>query len=1084
VIDLEDVYPLSPMQKGMLFHTLLAPDAGVYFEQLGCRLRGDLRAGVFRRAWQRVTDRHPVLRTAFNWETLDRPVQVVHRRVELPWDEQDWRGLADADWTMRLEEHLAADRRRGFALDRAPLMRMALLRLADDAHYLVWSHHHLVLDGWSSPALLGEVFACYQAFAAGREPDLPPPRPFREYVAWVQRQDMTPAEAYWRGVLKGFAAPTPLPAGRDSSPATGEPDYAEQQTRLSAETTRRLQAVAQRHRLTLHTLVQGTWAILLARSSGEGEAVFGTTVSGRNPEVPGVESIVGLLVNTLATRVSVPAGELLVPWLRRLQDDQAEARQFDFTPLADVQGWGDLPRGTPLFETLFVFENYPVDRALGDREDALRRAGLEVSEVRVFERTNYPLTAIVGPGPELVLRLCYETRRLDAPAAARVLDRWTALLEGVAADPDRRLGELPLATEADRRVLAGWGSGQEAHAPDRCVHELFAGQAARTPDAVAVECGPDRLTYRDLDRRTDRLANHLRGLGVGPEVRVGLCLERSVELATAVLAVLKAGGAYLPLDPAYPRDRLALMLDDAGAGVLVTRERWRDRLPATAAQVVCLDGADVFADGGEATGPAAGPDNLAYVIYTSGSTGRPKGVMMTHRCLANLLAWQLCDPAFAPGRRVLHFASPSFDVSFQELFSTWLSGGTLVLAPDDVRADAARLAGFLRDQQIQRVFLPYVALRHLSEASGGKAAPDCLREVYTAGEQLRVTPGLAAFFAGGCTLQNQYGPTESHVVTAFTLDGSPAGWPALPPIGRPIANARASVLDTGLRPVPVGVPGDLYLGGVSLGRGYLGRPDLTAERFVPDPHGEPGARMYRTGDRVRWRADGELEFLGRADHQLKVRGFRVEPGEVEAALRLHPAVRDAAVAGHAQEAGEIRLVAHVVPVPGASPSVSELRRFLGETLPDHLVPAAAVLLDALPLTPSGKLDRRSLPAPGTDRPALADEYVAPGGPLEEVLAGIWSRVLGVERVGVHDNFFDLGGDSLLSLRVVARIREALQAELPLRALFERPTVAGTADALRRDPSCGPEVDRVAEVVLALARLSDDEVAAMLAGRAP
>jgi amino acid adenylation domain-containing protein len=1087
VIDLEDIYPLSPMQKGMLFHTLLDPDAGVYFEQLGCQLRGDLRAEMFRRAWQRVTDRHQVLRTGFNWESLDRPMQLVHRRVELPWDAQDWRGLADADRAARLEAYLAADRRRGFALDCPPLMRMALLRLADDAHYFVWSHHHLLLDGWSSPVLLGEVFACYQAFAEGEEPDLSPLRPYRDYVAWAQRQDLSRTEGYWRRVLKGFAAPTPLPAGRDGGPpADGELDYAEQQTLLSAGTTRRLQAVAQRHRLTLHTLVQGAWAVLLARSSGEDEVVFGTTVSGRNPEVAGVESIVGLLVNTLATRVPVPANEPLVAWLRRLQDEQAQARQYDYTPLADVLAWSNVPHGTPLFETLFVFENYPVDRALGEPDGSLRRMGLEASDVRVFERTNYPLTAIVGPGPELVLRLAYETRRLDAPAVARLLHRWKDLLEGVAGNPDRRLGELPLSSDDERHALVEWGTGPAAPAADRCVHELFAEQAARTPGAVAVESGPDQVTYAELNRRSHRLALRLRRMGVGPEVRVGLCLGRSIELATAVLAVLKAGGAYLPLDPAYPRERLAFMLADARAPVLVTKERWRDRLPAGAAGVVYLDAAEDLPDGDGATGPATWPDNLAYVIYTSGSTGRPKGVMMTHRCLANLLSWQLRAPTFAPGRRVLQFTSPSFDVSFQEMFSTWLSGGTLVIAPDDVRADAARLAGFLREQRVGRLFLPYVALRHLAEAAGGGTVLESLREVITAGEQLRVTPGLAAFFGGpdGPTLHNQYGPSESHVVTAFTLDEPPARWPALPPIGRPIANARAYVLGAGMRLLPVGVPGELYLGGVALGRGYLGQADLTAERFVPDPFGPSGSRLYRTGDRARWRADGELEFLGRVDQQLKVRGFRVEPGEVEAAVRQHPAVRDAAVAAWEQEAGDRRLVIYVVAAAGEPPSVSELRRFLGETLPDYMMPASVVFLDTLPLTPSGKLDRRALPAPGPARPALGDEYVAPGNPLEEVLAGIWAGVLGVERVGVRDSFFELGGDSLLSLRVVARVREALQVEIPLREFFVRPTVAGMADALRRDPSRGADVDRIAEVVLSLARLSDEEVAAMLAGRSP
>jgi amino acid adenylation domain-containing protein len=515
----------------------------------------------------------------------------------------------------------------------------------------------------------------------------------------------------------------------------------------------------------------------------------------------------------------------------------------------------------------------------------------------------------------------------------------------------------------------------------------------------------------------------------------------------------------------------------------------RSLLPERGATVVLLDENAPPLAAEEEGNPvaAAAPDSLAYVIYTSGSTGQPKGVMMTHGCLSNLLCWQLQDPSFSPRRRTLQFASICFDVSFQEMFSTWLSGGTLILIPDEVRRDSARLCRFLGEHQIERLFLPYIPLRELAEvADGAGSLPGSLREVITAGEQLRITAGLTSWFRqlGGCTLQNQYGPSESHVVTAFRLEGPPGDWPVLPPIGRPIANARIYVLDAELRPVPIGIPGELHIGGTGLGRGYLGRPDLTAETFIPDPFGgEPGARLYKTGDLARFRCDGGLEFLGRIDQQVKIRGFRVEPGEIEAALSRHPGVRQVAVVAGRQEARDRRLIAHVVGTPGAAPSVGELRGFLAAKLPDHLIPASFVFHDALPLTRSGKVDRRALPAPDSARPHLDEELVAPSTPLERVLAGIWSEVLAVERIGIHDNFFELGGDSILALRVIARVRATLLVEVPVRVLFDEKTLGGMVGALLRDGQQGVDLTRIAELALSLSELSEAEVETLLTQRA-
>jgi amino acid adenylation domain-containing protein len=605
-------------------------------------------------------------------------------------------------------------------------------------------------------------------------------------------------------------------------------------------------------------------------------------------------------------------------------------------------------------------------------------------------------------------------------------------------------------------------------------------------DAIAVVAGDQRLTYRQLKHWANGLAHYLRRAGVGPEVCVGICLERSPELLVAILGVLKAGGAYVPLDPAYPKERLALLLGDCRAPLLLTRSPLRGRLPNYAGKVVDLD-CEEIAPADSSPAVAVSPDNLAYVIYTSGSTGQPKGVMMTHRCLCNLLYWQLREPTFSLGRRTLQFAPVSFDVCFQEMFSTWLSGGTLVLIDEDVRRDSTRLLRFLSEHDIERLFLPFVALRHLAEAAEApgpsvKPGPSTLREVITAGEQLQIAPALASWFGRleGCTLQNQYGPSESHVVTAFTLEGCAEGWPAFPPIGRPISNSRIYVLDSQLRPVPISVPGELCIGGISIGRGYLDRPDLTAEKFVPDPFSDqPGARVYKTGDVARFLPDGNLEFLGRDDDQVKIRGFRVEPGEIEMALRGYPSVKDCAVLAQEDEMKVRRLVAYILASKEADATPTELRRYLSDKLPEYLVPGVYVFLDALPLTPSGKLDRRALPAPTMGRIARRESCVVPEGPLEQVLAGIWSEVLKIDSVGRHDNFFELGGDSLLSLQVMSRIRATFQVDLPLRILFDHPTVASLAEALRRHTDTA---ERVAEAVLSLAELSDAEVEAKLAAR--
>ena len=771
--------------------------------------------------------------------------------------------------------------------------------------------------------------------------------------------------------------------------------------------------------------------------------VFGTTVSGRPPDLAGVESIVGLFVNTLPMRLQVAADDSLLPWLKGLQSQMVELRQYEYSPLAEVQRWSEIPRGLPLFESILAFENSAVGGSLNELG-----GGVDVRTLRSEGgRTGYPLTTLALPGPELSLQISYDCRRFDTSTITRRLEHFQQLLEGMATDPGRRLSELPLLTEAERQqVLVEWNQTAVAFPNDVCLPQLFEAQVGQTPAAVAVVCEGQELTYRELNRRANQLAHYLKGLGVGTEVLVGLCVERSVEMVVGLLGILKAGGAYVPLDPAYPKDRLAFILEDTQAPLLLTQQRLVERLSQDGTRVVSLDTDwGVIAQEGETNLLCQGTtDNLAYVLYTSGSTGRPKGVAMSHRPLCNLLSWQLQNSILPRGARTLQFASLSFDVSFQEIFSTWCSGGTLVLISEEMRRDALGLWHYLRDEAVARLFLPFVALQQLAEVVEDHGSTlTGVREIITAGEQLQITRQIAGLFGKlkGCTLHNQYGPCESHVVTAFTLTGSPSDWPALPPIGCPIANTQIYLLDCHLQPVPVGVLGELYIGGVGLARGYLNRPELTAEKFIPNPFSvEPGARLYKTGDLARYRPDGNIEFLGRIDHQVKIRGFRIELGEVEAVLGQHPSVAAATVIVRENGNGDKQLVAYLAAASsGRQPEAGGLREFLCRKLPAYMVPSTFVFLEKLPLTANGKVDRRALPAPSPER--KLEGYRAPRTPEEEILCGIYADLLSLERVGIDENFFSVGGHSLLAVQVVSRVRSVLGVELTVQAIFEAPSVA-------------------------------------------
>ena len=1061
--EIEDVYGLSSTQEGMLFHILYSPQSRVYLQQLMLSLEGTIDPRLWEQAWQQVVERHAALRTSFAWEELEHPVQLVHEHVELKVEEQDWSGDDETTQKERLSKYVESERERGFDLTEAPLMRLVLLRMGERRYRLVWSWSHLLLDGWCLPVILQEVFGAYQALASGQRWRMPQAEPYRKYMQWLQRQDVRKAEGYWREALQGIEGPTRL--GMSRTVRSGE-GYGQRESAISGERWERIQKFAREQRLTVNTLVQAGWGWLLSRySGGEKDVVFGATVAGRPGELAGVEGMVGVFINTLPVRVRMKMQtEKVVEWLQRLQAEQVEMRQYEYAPLVEVQSWSEVPHGLPLFESIVVFENYPVDRSKsGD-------AGLKVVGVEAEERTNYPLNLIAMVGEGASFRLTYERSRFADEVMERVLRQLGVVLDGMVEHAEEETSRLPLMSEQERAEVLerSRGEAREYGDKERCVHELVAREASRHPERVAVVCEGEGITYGELNRRANQLGRYLRRKGVGPEVLVGIALERSVEMVVGVLGILKAGGAYVPMDVEYPKERLRYMLEDAGVRVLVSETGVLQRLPESVAgvDVVRMDEEEerkkISEESGEDFESGVGPENLAYMIYTSGSTGKPKGAMNEHRGLTNRLLWM--QERFGLGEEdvVLQKTPISFDVSVWELLWGVMVGARLVMARPGGHREGRYLAEVIEREKVTTLhFVPSMLQAFLQE-EGLEEKCGSVKRVMSSGEALgwelqeRFYERMGA---SGAKLYNLYGPTEAAIdVTCWECEpgvGAREGGGVVP-IGGAIANVQMYVLDEKQEVVPEGVSGELYIGGVQVGRGYWKREELTGERFVRNPYGE--GRLYRTGDVGRYVGDGAIEYQGRRDEQVKVRGYRIELGEIEAVLQEHEGVREAAVvvrevrgAGEETEeetgtgTGEKRLVGYVVLEGGVK--TSELRRYLKERLPEYMVPGVWVEMEGLPVTANGKLDRKGLPEPGGERPELESGYEEPGTETEKKLAEIWAQVLGVERVGVHDNFFDLGGHSMLATQIISRTRKILQIELPLRRFFEAPTIAEQASAI-------------------------------------
>jgi amino acid adenylation domain-containing protein len=1077
--------PLSFAQQRLWFLDQFEPGSPMYNMPFAVRFTGNLDLVAVEQSLDEIVRRHEILRTVFRAEN-GQPVQVILPDLSVPLQIVDLREVPESERQALSRQLIARQARRPFDLTHGPLLWATLLWMGKvcldagrhEEHVLLLNMHHIVSDGWSTGVLVRELAALYQAFCAGepsrragrkQSPLLELPIQYADFALWqrdwLRGEVLETQFAYWKRQLIPHPPVLALPADHPR-PAAQTFHGALHSFVLPQDLTDKLKALSRQEGVTLFMTLLAALKTLLFRYTTQTDVAVGSPIANRSR--PELEALIGFFVNTLVLRTDLSGNPTFRELLGRVHEVALGAFAHQDVPfeklVEELRPERDLSR-SPLFQLMFVLQNAPIE--------PLALPDLTLSPFQVDSGTARfdLLFSMAETRQGLRGDVEYNTDLFNADTIVRMLAHWQVLLEGVVAEPGTRLSDLPLLPPAERNQLAAWNDTGAAYPQDRCLHELFETQASRTPDAIAVsfasglgQSDDEHLAYGALDRRAGQLARQLQSLGVGPDVPVAICMRRSIDMILGLLATLKAGGVYVPLDPNYPGERLTYMLDDTQTPVILTQAQLLEDLPQHQAHVICLD-ADWPLRAERAAQPlsqASTPDNLLYIMYTSGSTGWPKGVAMRHRPLVNLVHWQERTVSTGWPTRTLQFASLSFDVSCQEIFCTLSSGGTLILTSEDTQRDAVALLALLEQVAVERLFLPFIALQHLAQVA--EKRPPQLRQVITAGEPLQITSPIADFFGqpGLCTLHNHYGPTEAHAVTAFTLQGTPEMWAALPSIGQPIANAEIHILDPHLQPSPIGVPGELYIGGRVLARGYHNRPDLSAERFVPNPPSVPpacggevegggGARLYKTGDLARYLPDGNLEFLGRIDHQVKVRGFRIELGEIEAVLGRHGAVREAVVLAREDQPGGKRLVAYVVPADDAA----DLRRYLKDRLPEYMLPSAFVTLEALPLTPSGKVDRRALPAPEGERPRLATAFVAPRTPVEETLAGIYAQVLGLEQVGVHDDFFDLGGHSLLATQVMSRVHNAFYVHLPLRRLFETPTVAGLAQAIDDEQQADP-----------------------------
>ncbi|WP_293151942.1 non-ribosomal peptide synthetase [Okeania sp. SIO2C9] len=1043
--------PLSYAQQRLWFLEKMALSSNAYNMPLTLHIVGKLDQLALQKSLNQIIARHETLRTTFS-EINGTPVQIIKPSFELKLPLKDLSELTPSEATTQLQQLLQQENELSFNLEVDPPIRAQLFQLGTTEYILQITLHHIASDGWSLTVLPKELSAIYTATLEDKPSPLPSlPIQYADFAVWqknyLQGETLETQLNYWKQKLQDLPQ-LQLPKDHPRPPVqtfngTSIP------INIPAPLTSKLRKLTQQQGVTLFMTLLAAFKILLSRYSGQESIAVGSPIANRNRRE--IEGLIGFFVNSLVMYTDLGGDPSFTEVLNRVKQTSLEAYSHQDIPFEKLVEELEPERSlsqNPLFQIMFAVQQEEI------LKPSFNLPNLEVSwyeELEVEMTVRMDMEFHLWPAGEEIKGFCaYNTDLFEAETISRMVSHYQNLLSVAVETPEKSISQLPLITEVEReQLLVEWNKTKTDYPTDKCIHQLFEEQVEKTPDAVAVVFEEQSLTYSQLNKKANQLAHYLQKLGVSPETLVGVCVERSVEMVVGLLAILKAGGAYVPLDPSYPSERLAYMISDAQVSLLLTQESLVTLLPEHQAQIVYLDSNEnLWSDCAQSNlSSEVKPSNLGYVIYTSGSTGKPKGVAMNQGALVNLLHWQHEETIVGQGAKTLQFAPISFDVSFQEIFSTWCSGGTLVLVSSELRRDPLALMEFLTDNQIERLFLPFVALQQFASVASKCQNLPQLREVITAGEQLQVTPDLVEMMKGlpNCRLQNQYGPSESHVVSAYTLQGDSDNWPKLPPIGRPIANAQLYVLSSEQQAVPVGVPGELYIGGVCLANGYLNRSELTAEKFIANPFDNSKAtKLYKTGDLCRYLADGNIEILGRIDQQVKVRGYRIETGEIEALVSQYPDVKENVVIAQSDPAGGKRLVVYIVPKQESTQDTSlipQVRQFLKQKLPEYMIPAAFVLLDAFPLTPSGKIDRRALPVPDTVPSGLSTAYVMPQTETEQLLAKIWQEVLQVEKVGIYDNFFELGGHSLLIIKVHTKLQEIYPQDISIVKLFQHPNIS-------------------------------------------
>ncbi len=1028
--EIEDIYPLSPVQEQFLRQSLRQGQA---CGQVAFSLSGDLEVSRFEGAWQFVAECHSVLRTFFLWERLEKPVQLVRRQVKLPIEYYDWRELSRHEKAEMLESVSGDNQGSPFHPSRAPLISLTMCRLEDSLYRFICKYHCLILDSPSLQEILSQVLSRYEATSAGLDWLPLRARPYAQYVKWLEQQDTQQAKNFWQSHLGDLREPSllGLPAIGGVAQEDGD-DSEREQLELSEALNEALQAIHGEH-AERDTLICGALAVALSHYSGKHDVVFGATLQCHPPDLGARELLVGPTVNTVPMHVRICPLAPAISWLKDVQLIRRSVSEFGFIPLDKIREWVDLPTDTPLFDTHVVFENRAVSCMMPKTV-----AGLEISDININDNRGPSIVIDTANAEAFIAHTADEFPRFDQKAIGRLMGHMKTILRAITSCPNRPLGELQMLSEQEaHQLLVEWNRTERNYAEDKCIHDLFEQQVRATPDAIALVYEEQELSYGELNRRANQLARYLSAKGVGPEVKVGVCLQRGVEMVVALLGVLKAGGAYVPIDPDYPEERLAFMLEDSRMPVIITQDDTLDKIPSHWGQSVSIDSdwSEIGKLIGHNLGNLAVPDDLAYVIYTSGSTGEPKGVAIPHRGICNLASDQVEFFDITRDSRILQFASISFDASVSEIFTALVTGARMLIGNKERMAGDKPLLNEMKKHSISVVTLPPTVIATLPEEELAE-----LKTLVAAGESC---PGyLVNKWGRGRKFVNAYGPTE--VTVCATMNVCEPGLEN-PPIGKPMANKKVYLLNSLMQPIPAGMAGEVHIGGVGLARCYVNRPDLTADRFIPNPFSlSQGDRLYRSGDLAYFLPDGSLHFLGRSDHQVKVRGYRIELSEVEAAFKLLSQIDDVAVVALDDHNLTKSLVAFVVEGQGPL-EMAQLKASLRLRLPDYMIPAKIVVLEKLPLTPSGKLDRKALAhshlAEAARPEHKADEVMAMT-PTQQLLSTIFEQVLSLDQVWLDDNFFELGGHSLLATQVIFRIQESFNIDISLKNLFEQPTVRG------------------------------------------